>query len=425
MKKLTLSLIFSVLLASISVGWLLDQAFNYYSQNDEINTDLDQFKVISASLALMLDVNVNREDIIQSWPQKEQPLQISPLSDFPLPESIRQNFLDGEPLTLSSENDLTLNYYLPKAKKVMTINYQDPLVNQQEQTIQQWFTFSFYIGLLGILLIWLYPLLRRLSFLSDAASKFGKGQFDKRISVSSISYIEKIESEFNKMAQRIETLIADKQLLTNAVSHDLRTPLARIQFGLDTLSETVNDAKQHEYLQRINLDVQVMTELVEVLLSYSRLEQKKNDVNFETINLLDYVSNCMEELGLTPEESSLFCDVEKPKIKANSKLLRLLINNILNNAICYGKSQTKIKITETEQCYQLSVEDDGEGFDNEDISALVKPFMRGKKQEQYNPNGFGMGLAIASRISELHQGNLYITQSQDLGGAKVQINFTK
>ena len=92
-------------------------------------------------------------------------------------------------------------------------------------------------------------MVRRLLILSNVAKAFGEGDLNQRVKKGSVSYISDLENEFNHMANRIQTLVEDNKLLGNAVSHDLRTPLARLRFGIDALAET-SDESVREKLSR-------------------------------------------------------------------------------------------------------------------------------------------------------------------------------
>jgi two-component system OmpR family sensor kinase len=88
-----------------------------------------------------------------------------------------------------------------------------------------------------------------------AAKSFGEGKLDERITPSSISYIRDIELEFNQMAKRIDNLVSDVKMLSTAVSHDLRTPLARIRFGIDTIQEVDDKTLRNELEAQLSDDV--------------------------------------------------------------------------------------------------------------------------------------------------------------------------
>jgi len=175
------------------------------------------------------------------------------------------------------------------------------------------------------------------------------------------------------MADRIQQLVDDNKLLTSAVSHDLRTPLARLRFGVDTLSDTSNPKSTAMYLKRINNDLNEMESLVESLLRYARLD------------------NVIE-------------GVEK------------------QNALSYANSLLVIEIGQDGKHIAINFSDDGPGIPVELRGRVVKPFERGSVSAETKA-GFGLGLAVAARIAERHHGSLVIGESTQLGGALISVRL--
>jgi signal transduction histidine kinase len=167
-----------------------------------------------------------------------------------------------------------VNQLLPSLQQVLTLSVPQQTKQEDNLTLQVALTTVFYAGILLCVFIWLYPLIKRLRLLRSTAKNFGEGDFSKRIHISYTSYIVDIDNEFNRMAEKIETLVEDNKLLSNAVSHDLRTPLARLRFGIEALNETNNPENKEKYIRHLSQDIQEMENLVDVLLNYARLEQK-------------------------------------------------------------------------------------------------------------------------------------------------------
>ena len=107
------------------------------------------------------------------------------------------------------------------------------------------------------------------------------------------------------MAQRIQDLVGDNKLLSSAVSHDLRTPLARLRFGVDALSEQVSEPIQEDYILRISHDLALMEELVEVLLEFAQLDQRLNQMPLEQVSLIELLEECVQ--GCQTRMSKLVC----------------------------------------------------------------------------------------------------------------------
>ena len=284
-------------------------------------------------------------------------------------------------------------------------------------------TSLFYLLMMLLMLAWLYPLLRRLLKLRLVAKAFGEGDLTQRVDVSSVTYIRDLETEFNHMAQRIESLVNDVKLLSSAVSHDLRTPLARIRFGLDTLAEEDDPRLRQRFEQRISDNVDEMVELVETLLNYARLDQAMVNLEKRSTALSPIISSCinnkvLDDMEIVFEKKDDLCVFGDPAY------LIILISNLLQNALNYASNRVIITIESNDHTVMLTVSDDGAGVDVNEREQIIKPFIRGNDSEQ-SIKGYGMGLAIVTRILQWHQGSLNINDSDELGGAEFCVTLPK
>jgi signal transduction histidine kinase len=427
MKKLTLSLIVAILTAIIFLGWGLDTFFNEYQEQKDTD-EYSAYRKIIAPLANTLDKTDNFEQFVTTWQnQNQQQLTLTPLAEFPLPASLRDNFNQGEPLVLESEELITVNQLLLSQQQVLTLNIQQQSKQEGNLTLQVALTTVFYAGILLCVFIWLYPLIKRLRLLRSTAQNFGEGDFSERIHISSTSYIVDIENEFNRMAEKIETLVEDNKLLSNAVSHDLRTPLARLRFGIEALSETNKPETKEKYIQHLSQDIQEMENLVGVLLDYARLDQKMINVERLPLNLNTLIEGCARNLT-SSDSSAVSIDVSGLSkiqiiIDGNENYLSMLINNLLSNAQRYAVKHVRITTKQTTTSLIMCVSDDGPGIPVEKRGEIFKPFIRG--ENQIEQKGYGMGLAIVARIAVWHGAHVVISQSDELGGAKFTITFKR
>jgi signal transduction histidine kinase len=427
MKKLTLSLIVAILTAIIFLGWGLDTFFNEYQEQKDTD-EYSAYRKIIAPLANTLDKTDNFEQFVTTWQnQNQQQLTLTPLAEFPLPASLRDNFSQGEPLVLESEELITVNQLLLSQQQVLTLNIQQQSKQEGNLTLQVALTTVFYAGILLCVFIWLYPLIKRLRLLRSTAKNFGEGDFSERIHISSTSYIVDIENEFNRMAEKIETLVEDNKLLSNAVSHDLRTPLARLRFGIEALSETNKPETKEKYIQHLSQDIQEMENLVGVLLDYARLDQKMINVERLPLNLNTLIEGCARNLT-SSDSSAVSIDVSGLSkiqiiIDGNENYLSMLINNLLSNAQRYAVKQVQITTQQTAKNVFICVSDDGPGIAEEKRENIFKPFTRGENHSEQV--GYGMGLAIVARVAAWHGAQVAISQSNELGGAQFTVTFNR
>ena len=426
MRLLTLSLIAAVLAATIGLGRLVDNVFYYVVPNSSgLNSDsVIVLEQIGQELADSLNSQQQPEAFLANWP-KEGRFQISlvPLSDIHLPASLIQQVSAGEPLLLTNNDELSLYFYLDRHQTLLLLKPTDASYQPETNNIKLLLTLLFYSALVILIWLWTYPLVSRLINLRRSAQLFGQGQLDQRIKVGSVSYVKDLEREFNHMAQRIQNLVSDVKLLSSAVSHDLRTPLARMRFGIDTLAEEQNPRQQAIYLERLGHDVDDMTQLVEILLDYARLEQTMMTISKQNVDLGELVQHCVTLQTYTGQSIVLEANNPPYRVVGDVKYLRIVINNLLQNALRYGRQHVVVTLHQHAQHVCLTIADDGEGF-SEDSTQLLKPFVRGKTAAD-KAKGYGMGLAIVQRIVDWHDAQLVITRSEKLGGAEIKVIFCK
>jgi two-component system OmpR family sensor kinase len=422
MLKLTLSLLLVILVAMIGMGGVLDNLFSQYqSQASNQSDELSPYRQLGKSLALTLDKQQEPEQFIANWQQKDElTVTLVHLDDFFLPDSLKQSFYGGTPLVFETDSNISVHFIVPSQQKVLIFNIPPVVKENQNSALQLLLTGVFYLGILMVVLIWLYPLIKQLRKLRQTTKAFGEGQFQQRINVNSTSYIASIENEFNHMAEQIETLISDNKLLSDAVAHDLRTPLARLRFGIEMLQETEKLETRNKYQRHLSRDIDEMEKLVNVLLNYARIEQSMMAVKQQSINLIELISQCVG--AVTDSNKIINWHAQGDAIvNGDANYLSMLINNLLGNSLQYANNEITITVAKSASKLQFTISDDGPGIIKEKRSELLKPFIRG--EHSHEKPGYGMGLAIVSRIAQLHHAKLVITDSTELGGAEFCLTF--
>ena len=424
MRLLTLSLIAVVLAATIGLGRVLDSLFYYVvPSHSSLNNDsvliLEQ---LGQELADTLNTAEHPQEFVSRWSKHGRfDLSLMPLSDIQLPEALIQQVISGVPLLLTNDDEFSLYFYLANHQSLLLLKPTFPSNQHETNELKLILTLLFYCALVLLIWLWTYPLVSRLINLRRSAQLFGKGQLEQRINVGSVSFVKDLELEFNHMAQRIQNLVSDVKLLSSAVSHDLRTPLARMRFGIDTIAEEQNPQQQAIYLERLGNDVDEMTLLVEILLDYARLEQAMILIDKQKVELNALVQRCVAAKNAVNPRITMPIHNQPYWVIGDAKYLQIMVNNVLQNALQYGHQQVVIKIQSSANHVCLIIADDGEGF-VEDENTLLKPFVRGKHAVD-KTKGYGMGLAIVQRIVEWHKGELLFARSAELKGAEITIKL--
>ncbi|CAB3763542.1 histidine kinase [Burkholderia sp. MSh2] len=283
------------------------------------------------------------------------------------------------------------------------------------------------LGTLFAVVLWLHYHWRDLRKLRDAAHAFGAGTLSTRVKLSGKSNIFELSQQFNDMAERIEASIKQQREMMHGISHELKTPLARLEFGLALLAEPDETGRMRERRDALRRDVRELDELVTELLTIGRLEQGASqlapmEVGIDALidSVAGSVANDVADRGIALDVSTLHapathvCD---PKLVARALL------NLIRNGARYA-SRTVLLAAESDRAgaLVLSVDDDGPGVPVAERARVFEPFQRLDSSRDRQTGGFGLGLAIVRRVAQVHGGDVRLEDSP-LGGARFVITL--
>ncbi len=218
--------------------------------------------------------------------------------------------------------------------------------------------------------------------------------------------IADLARHFDHMARRLEQLVTVRDQLLHDVSHELRSPLARLNLATALLRRGPDDFDLA--LRRIDDEVSRLDELVTELLSLARSESdgQGRDEYFDLIGLVRSVVNTLEVEVAAKDVAIVFSpDTDECVVRGNSELIRRAIENVVRNAIRVSGSGDVIAITaaQIEATTQINISDEGPGVPEELLTTIFDPFQRGM---QTNGKGYGLGLTIARRAILTHGGEI-------------------
>ncbi len=280
--------------------------------------------------------------------------------------------------------------------------------------------------LVPLTLLWIIPYWRKLRRISSAAIAFGNGDLNVRAEVSARSSLAPIAVAFNAMADRIQQLITSHRDLTNDVSHELRTPISRIRFGLEMLKSSADPEKQEYYFDGLKTDVNELEALVTELLTFARFNRDKPELHFSVQPLESWLSQLLSEF--MPTESYIrylvFFNISSPTCQVNfePKYLARALGNLIQNGLCHARSQLFIIVERDNDDCCIHIDDDGSGVPLEDRKRIFKPFTRLDVSRNRASGGYGLGLAIVSRILTWHNGRVTVCDSP-FGGARFTLRW--
>jgi len=266
-----------------------------------------------------------------------------------------------------------------------------------------------------VLYLALWPVRKRLARLSWATSEFGSGNLGVRLQDrSGGDLIDSLGRTFNGMAGEIENLVASHGELLGIVAHELRTPLARMRFALELIREDAG-GEEHPKHDRMEKDLVSLDLLVTELLTFNRLSRKE-DISREKVDLASVCRELADAESWNCGDTSV--DVSGEGVCSGDRvLLGRALGNLIRNAIIHSASKVEVTVSSLPGGgVNISVADDGPGFDPALRDRLGDPFVKGA-----SGSGTGLGLAMTKRIALLHGGRLEFSSSADLGGAEVNL----
>ena len=282
------------------------------------------------------------------------------------------------------------------------------------------------LGLVGISAVltamWLG---RPLSKLSQTARELGAGKLSARSGLRRNDELGDVAVAFDEMAERIGQLVQTQRELIANVSHELRTPLARIRVALDLAAE--GDAKQSAAsLGEIAGDLAELERLVSDVLTTARLELASDvaapaapPLRRERISARELLDEAAARFRSAHpgRELRLRFAAEGAQLEADRMLLRRAIDNLLDNAAKHSESAGAVSLDGQvdDGALRVEVRDDGRGIAAEDLRNLFTPFFRADRSRARQTGGLGLGLLLARRIVEAHEGSLEIESAPQRG----------
>lgn len=278
-----------------------------------------------------------------------------------------------------------------------------------QERLLKWFAAS-VVALIPVAWFFSRGLAKPLTQFADAAERFGRDPRAPPMAVKGSSEITQAAAAFNEMQARLRRYVDDRTSMVAAIAHDLRTPLTRLRFRVESAPEEVQ--------AKMTADIDQMEAMIAATLAFVRDAQADPQrTRLELSSLLESIVDDMAETGADVSVQK----AEKVVIDADSLALRRLITNLIENAIKYG-ARARCTLSVHDRLAEIDIEDDGPGVPAPELNRVFDPFYRREPSRNRQTGGIGLGLSVARSIARAHGGDVAL-QNRPQGGLRAKVTL--
>jgi len=289
------------------------------------------------------------------------------------------------------------------------------LLNRRESAF--WFLQPWHLWIVGLIALLSYALAyhfaRPVRRLQQAVDRFGRGDFSARVDTRRQDELGQLARTFNQMADRTEKLVMAQRRLLQDISHELRSPLARLNVAIE-LARSGSD--RDAMLDRLQKEADRLNALVSELIEVTRAEGDPSHRRTEPVRLDELLAEVVDDSRI--EADALGSRIEEQNAPAvtvdgNPELLRRAVENVVRNAIRHTPPGTAVEVGLALEagCARITVRDQGPGVPEQALPQLFEPFYRVESDRNRMSGGVGLGLAIVRRAVEVHGGTVTATNA--------------
>ena len=268
--------------------------------------------------------------------------------------------------------------------------------------------FVMYIGVaiaIGILFanyLMVNRMLDPVRLLRRGAERIQKGDLSYRVKTDRQDELGELTESINHMADSLQSMLEAKRQLLMAISHELRTPLTKAKVRMELMPNSAEKSQLKEDIDEIDL-------LISDLLEAERLNNEHAVLNTDLVNFAEYIRDVVKPFSEYEGGLKIEIDNVDRKFSIDKLRIRLLVTNLINNAIRHGRNNPiEVKVNIADDRGIVQVIDKGEGIPKEHLAQISEPFYRADSSRQRNTGGFGLGLYLCRLITQAHGGNMII-----------------
>jgi two-component system osmolarity sensor histidine kinase EnvZ len=254
---------------------------------------------------------------------------------------------------------------------------------------------------------------RPLRELTRAAAAIGRSRTPPPVSESGPSEIRTLSRAFNQMTSDLKRIDEDRALLLAGVSHDLRTPLARIRLGVEMLDAGADAALRAGMVQ----DIEDIDAVINQFLDFARVTGEQSAAS--EVDLNELVNAALERYRRRGKTITTRLGAV-PRLQMKAHAIQRLLTNLTDNALHHGGPGVEIETAADDGRVRLSVLDRGPGIPAAETERMLQPFTR--LNQARSTSGSGLGLAIVDRIAKLHGGSVSL-RAREGGGLEARVEF--
>lgn len=267
-------------------------------------------------------------------------------------------------------------------------------------------------------------LTKPLQSLSLAAKSIATGRLSTRVGRFKGHYrdeIAKLSQDFDGMAETLEQMVKTKERLLQDISHELRSPLARLQLAIEIGRKKCNTLAQAEF-SRMEEECVRLNALIGEILDYARLDKSVYELQRTLTPISAFIQQIVDDANFefgTVKKRVIFTNTVECSLSIDERLLHRAIENILRNALHYSPPQETVIVStafdNAKQNLIISICDHGPGIPEDQLDKIFNPFYRVDKSREKKTGGYGLGLAIAKQAITLHDGEIHLHNCKPQG----------
>jgi two-component system sensor kinase ParS len=319
-------------------------------------------------------------------------------------------------------NDDGDTFYLYTPPGLDELIYVGPVPVAEERWLLRAGPALFYLSIVVVVGLWLRPILRDINRMTTAAQRFAADYRTPLKTADATTELTTLARNLDDMSLRLSSLIQNQKELIAALSHEMRTPLARIRFALAVMGNDASDEVRRQF-GSINDDIQEIDDLIATMLSYARLDHPDLQMNWRPVPLEPWLEQVAGKFGDPGKSLVVECEPGLDTAEMDPRLMELAASNLLSNAERHAAARMRLRIARRGDGFEMLVDDDGGGIPEAARETVFKAFTRLDDSRSRKTGGYGLGLAIVARIAALHGSDASVGQSADLGGASFAVRW--